>query len=340
VARSELSVDLAALRANVRRVSGLLGGSQLWAVVKADAYGHGAVDVARVALAEGATALCVATVGEGLALRGSFPEARILVMSASLDADVAAAREARLEVAVSQPPFPEGVPLHLELDTGMGRFGMADLPGELPPGAVGLMSHFGTADVDRAFAELQLQRFLAAASAHPDLEAHIANSAAAVRIPQSRLTAARVGLALYGLSPFGGDPRDDGLTPVLSWRSHLEQVKLLQLGESTGYGRRFVAGGPTWIGLVPVGYADGFRRDLTGTKVLVAGERCPVVGTISMDSFAVRLPRELERGEPVTLIGEGILAEEHARAADTITYEIVSQIRVRADRVVRRAIDE
>lgn len=335
MARSELTVDLAALRANVRRLRDVLGETQLWAVVKADAYGHGADDVARVALEEGAKGLCVATVAEGVAMRRSFPAARIVVMNPSLDADAGTARKAGLELCVSQPPFPAGMPLHLKLDTGMGRFGMRELP-ELPAGTVALMSHFATADEDPGFAEEQLARFLEIWSAHPELEAHIANSAAALRLPASRLSAARVGLALHGLSPFGTDPAEDGLVPTLSWRSYLEQVKALEPGESAGYGRRFVASERTWIGLVPVGYADGFRRDLTGTEVLIENRRCPVVGTVSMDSFAVRLPSELPRGTPVTLIGDGILAEEHARVAGTITYEIVAGIRPRLDRVERR----
>ena len=106
----------------------------------------------------------------------------------------------------------------------------------------------------------------------------------------------RCGIALYGLSPFGTDPADDGLTPVLRWTSELALSRLLRAGESTGYGRRFIAERDTWIGIVPVGYADGFRRDLTGTEVLVAGERRRVVGTVSMDAFAVELDRELPAG--------------------------------------------
>jgi alanine racemase len=155
---------------------------------------------------------------------------------------------------------------------------------------------------------------------------HLANSAAALRLPESRFDAARCGIALYGLSPFGEDPAVDRLEPVLSWRSRLAQVKLLRPGQSTGYGRRFVAERPTWIGLVPVGYADGFRRDLTGTKVLVDGEPAEVVGTVSMDSFAVALSRELPVGTPVTLIGDRVLSESHARIAGTINYEIVTGI--------------
>src|SRR5947208_4205458 len=155
---------------------------------------------------------------------------------------------------------------------------------------------------------------------------HAANSAAALRLPSSRFDAARCGIALYGLSPFGEDPAADGLEPALSWRCYLAQVKQLQPGESTGYGRRFVAEEPTWIGIVPVGYADGFRRDLTGTDVRVSGEPRRVVGTVSMDAFAVELDHELPVGTPVVLIGRGVLAEEHARIAGTITYELATGI--------------
>ena len=151
------------------------------------------------------------------------------------------------------------------------------------------MSHLATADTDPGFAREQVRRFDEIVRPYRGkLECHIANSAAALRLPEARFDAARCGVAIYGLSPFGDDPAADGLEPVLSWRSRLAQVKLLQAGESTGYRRRFVAERPTWIGLVPVGYADGFRRDLTGTRVLVDGEPAEVVGTISMDSFAVR----------------------------------------------------
>ena len=118
-----ISVDLGALRRNVRRLLDVLSGSELWAVVKADAYGHGAIDVARVALGEGARALCVATPHEGLALRAAFPQARILVMGPCLGGEISPVRDARLEIAVSQPPFPDGIPLHVKLDTGMGRYG-------------------------------------------------------------------------------------------------------------------------------------------------------------------------------------------------------------------------
>ena len=183
-----------------------------------------------------------------------------------------------------------------------------------------------------------MERFRHATEPFTQLTRHLANSAAALRVPAARFDAARCGIALYGISPFGADPADDALQPVLRWESRLAQVKRLRAGESTGYGRRWVAERPTWIGIVPVGYADGFRRDLTGTEVRVAGEPCRVVGTISMDAFAVELDRELPVGEPVTLLGDGVLAEAHARVAGTIAYELVTGVGRAPERTRRNVI--
>lgn len=323
--RSEITIDLGALRRNARRLREVLGNSELWAVVKADAYGHGAVDVAGAVLAEGARVLCVATTAEALELRREFPETRILVMGPTVGRELAIAREARLEVTAVDPEIPEGVPVHVKLDTGMGRWGLSELP-ELPVDVVGVMTHLATADSDAAYARQQLERFEESTRRFSHLTRHAANSAAAFRLPEARLDAARCGIALYGLSPFGSDPADDGLEPVLRWESRLAQVRQLAPGESTGYGRTFTAERPAWIGVVPIGYADGFRRDMTGTEVAVEGARRGVVGTISMDALAVELPERLPVGTPVTLIGDGVLAEAHAAVADTINYEIVCGI--------------
>jgi alanine racemase len=336
--RSELTIDLGALRRNARRLREVLGESELWAVVKADGYGHGAVDVAGAVLAEGATMLCVATIAEALELREEFPAARILVMGPTVGREVAAAREARVELTVFDTEVPEGVRVHLKLDTGMGRWGVSGLS-EVPHEVVGLMTHLATADSDPEFAREQVRRFDRATSRYSHLERHAANSAAALRVPESRLDAARCGIALYGLSPFGADPSEDGLEPVLRWESRLAQVKELEPGESTGYGRRFTAEQPTWLGIVPIGYADGFRRDLTGTEILVAGKRRRVVGTISMDAFAVELSERLPAGTPVTLIGDGVLAEAHAAVAETINYEIVCGITSARTRARRSLLD-
>jgi alanine racemase len=302
--------------------------------VKANGYGHGATDVGRAALEAGASALCVVTVAEAVELRRELPDARIVVMCPT--EDVAEARQARLELVVSGGEIPDGIPVHLKLDTGMGRWGLAELP-EPPANVVGLMSHLATADSDGAFVRQQVERFREATDSYSRLTRHLANSAAALRLPEARFDAARCGIALYGVSPFNTDPAEDGLRPALSWRSRIAQVRLLQPGQSTGYGRRFVAEEPTWIATVPVGYADGFRRDMTGTEVLVDGEPRRAVGTVSMDAVAVELDRELPVGTPVTIVGDGLLIESHARVAETIGYEIACGINsdpTRAGRVV------
>ena len=333
--RSEITIDLGAVRHNARRLLEALAGAELWAVVKANGYGHGATDVARAALEAGASALCVVTVAEAVELRRVLPEARIVVMCPT--DEVAEAREARLELVISvSGEIPDGIPIHLKLDTGMGRWGLAELP-EPPANVVGLMSHLATADSDPVFARHQIERFRAATEPHAHLTRHIANSAAALGLSDARFDAARCGIALYGISPFNTDPSEFDLRPVLSWRSRLARVFLLQPGESTGYGRRFVAERPTWIGIVPVGYADGFRRDMSGTYVLVDGEPQGVVGTVSMDAVAVELGRELPVGTSVTIVGDGLPIERHARVAGTIGYEIACGINsdpTRAHRVV------
>jgi len=337
--RSELTIDLGALRRNVHRLLDVLDGAELWAVVKADAYGHGAVDVAGAALGAGASVLCVATVPEGLALRDEFRTARILVMGpAGSNREVVLARDARLELAIGSGEIPQGVRVHLKLDTGMGRWGLSELPAP-PHEVVGLMSHLATADTDSAYATWQIERFREATQPWSALTRHLANSAGALRYPASRFDAARCGIALYGLSPFGTDPVEDGLEPVLAWTSEIAQSRLLRAGQSTGYARRFVAERDTWIGLVPVGYADGFRRDLTGTEVRVAGELRRVVGTVSMDAIAVELDRELPPGTPVVLLGLGVLAENHARVAGTINYELVCGINSDPTRARRVVVD-
>jgi alanine racemase len=314
VSRSLFTLDLGAIRANVRRLL--------------------EVDAAAASLEAGATALCVASVPEALELRARLPESRIVVLGPGVAAQ---ARQARLELVAGVEPIPEGVPVHLKLDTGMGRWGLSELPA---PGrdVVGLMSHFAASDSDEAFTRLQLERFLEATAPYTGITRHIANSAATLSLPEARLDAVRCGITVYGISPFGDGPGAHGLVPALRWTSELARVFRLRPGESTGYGRTFVATEPTWIGIVPVGYADGFRRDMTGAEVLVAGERCRVVGTVSMDALAVRIERELRVGEEVVLLGDGITAEGHARVAGTIAYEIVCGLNTREPRARREVV--
>ena len=324
--RSRFTLDLGTIRRNAETLLRAAGGAELWAVVKANGYGHGAADVARGALAGDATALCVATLEEALELRRApaLDEARVLVMGPITDDEVRAARAARVELVVAGAPIPEDVPVHLKIDTGMGRWGLSELPSPTR-NVVGVMSHLAVAESDPDFTNLQLDRFRAAtAELDETLVRHIANSAGTLRYPGASFDAVRCGIALYGISPFDTDPALDGLEPALRWESYVALSRLLEPGDSTGYGRRYVADEPTWIGVVPVGYADGFRRDMTGTHVLVDGERCRVVGTVSMDALAVELDHEAAVGTPVTLIGDGVRVEEHARVAETIGYEIVT----------------
>jgi alanine racemase len=335
VERSLVTIDLGAVRRNAQTLLRAAAGAELWAVVKADGYGHGAVDVSRAALAGGASALCVATLDEARELRAAFREARIVVMGPV--EDVGAARDARLELVAVDGRVPAGLPTHLKLDTGMGRWGLSELPARTRD-VVGVMSHLASAESDAGFTSRQIERFREATSSLTGLTRHLANSAGTLGYPDARFDAVRCGIALYGISPSGGDPTEHGLEPALRWESHLALVKRLAPGESTGYGRQFVAEHDTWIGIVPLGYADGFRRDLTGTHVVVEGRPARVVGTISMDAIAVVVDREHPRGTVVTIVGEGITIEEHARVAGTIGYEIATGIATgggRALRVVR-----
>ena len=326
VERSSFTIDLGAIRRNAETLLRAAGGAELWAVVKAEGYGHGAVDVSRAALDAGATALCVATLTEALHLRAALRNARIIVMGPVSER----------EVGEADGRVPEGVRVHVKVDTGMGRWGLSVLPS---PGrdVVGVMSHLASAESDPAFTLLQVERFKEAVAGLGSVTRHLANSAATLRYAEARFDAVRCGIALYGISPFGSDPGAEGLEPALRWESYLALVKQLAPGESTGYGRRFVADRPTWIGIVPVGYADGFRRDMTGTEILVEGQRRRVVGTISMDALAVELDAKLPLGTPVTLVGDGILIEDHARVADTIGYEIATGLNTRSGRARRVA---
>jgi alanine racemase len=202
----------------------------------------------------------------------------------------------------------------------------------------GLMTHFATADEDDPeFLEVQLGRFQAWVARHPGVPAHAANSAATLGHAAARLDMVRCGIAIYGMDPFHRDPADHGLEPALELVSYVAEVKLARPGESAGYGRRFVAERETWLGTIPIGYGDGYRRGLTNdADVLVDGRRVPLVGTVSMDNITVDLGQPVERGAEAVLIGarrgERILAEELARRLGTINYEITCGISPRVPR--------
>jgi alanine racemase len=247
--------------------------------------------------------------------------------------------------------------VHVKLDTGMGRFGMRDpeRASRLVAAAaanphvelVGVMTHFATADEPQSpFFGEQLRRFASWAQevkrAHPEVLVHAANSAAVLRDPGAHFDMVRCGIAIYGMDPFGEDPLARGLEPALQLSSYVAAVKRCAAGESTGYGRRFAATEETHIGLLPIGYGDGWRRGLSGNaEVLIAERRHPLIGTVSMDSVAVDLgpgPSALALlGRPAVLIGvqgdERITAEELARRLGTINYEITCGLTARVARV-------
>jgi alanine racemase len=354
-ARATVTVDLAAVAHNVERLCEAAAPAELWAVVKADAYGHGAAPVGRAALREGAQRLCVATWEEARGLREELGDVSVLVMGPLVpgeEADVTGVDVAvtsvdgfaRLRAAARVP-----LGVHVKVDTGMGRWGMAaadalrvadqlSTDGALRP--AGLMSHLAVADTDPEFTRRQIERFAELAERFPPCPRHLANSAAALRFPDARFDAVRCGIAVYGISPFGTDPVADDILPALRFDSQVADVKLLQPGESAGYGRRFVATEPTWIGLVPAGYADGVPRVLSGqADVLAGGRRRRVAATVSMDqlTFVIGPDRDVEVGDAVTLLGadgdERILVEEWARLAGTIGYEIVTSLAPRPRRV-------
>jgi alanine racemase len=363
--RAAARIDLGAIRHNTAVLARAAGRARLMAVVKAEGYGHGATAAARAALAGGATALAVATAGEVEELRAAGIGAPILVMGPLTGGEWARAVAADAELAVWTPEAARRataagvgrpVRVHLKIDTGMGRLGVR--PEELPAviDAVasagvevsGLMTHFAAADETEGenapFMAEQLLRFRAATaplrSRFPRALVHAANSAAILRDPGAAFDMVRCGIALYGCSPFGRDPQEHDLRPAMSLVSYLASVKTVRSRESVGYGRAWRADRGTRVGLVPVGYADGYARCLSGrSEVLVGGRRVPVVGAVSMDQLTVDLgPGSGEAvGDEVVLIGaqgdERITAEELAGRRGTINYEITCAVGRRVPRV-------
>ncbi len=368
VPRAQASVNVAAIERNCARLLALLDGSALCAVVKADGYGHGAVECAAAALRGGASWLAVATLEEALVLRDAGIETPLLIMGAlrreqleqaiMLSADIVVWTEQHIRDVSACATLVSGTArVHVKLDTGMGRLGTRD-PAEASRVAAaasaasgvqlaGVMTHFATADEpeDDGFFEHQLAAFAGWASevqaAHPDILVHAANSAAVLRDTRARFDMARCGVAVYGLDPFGQDPLAQDLLPALELRSYVAEVKLCPANASTGYGRNFIAEQDTYLGVLPIGYGDGWRRGLSNNAdVLIDGRRLPLVGTVSMDNVAVNLgpdPAALKLGgAETTLIGssgsERITAEDLARRLNTINYEITCGLSPRIDR--------
>ncbi|MHC0433838.1 alanine racemase [Streptomyces sp. O3] len=371
--RVRAEIDLAALRANVRTLRARAPRAEFMAVVKADAYGHGMLPCARAALQGGASWLGTATPEEALALRagGIGPDqARVLCWLWTPGGPWREAIEADVDVAVSGMWALREVTdaaraagrtarVQLKVDTGLGRNGCqpADWP-ELVEAALkaeadgtvrvsGIWSHFACADepghpsIDRQ--AVCFERALAyaeAAGLRPEVR-HIANSPATLTLPDTHYDLVRPGIAMYGVSPSPevGTPEDFGLRPVMTLVASLALVKHVPAGHGVSYGHHFVTSGDTTLGLVPAGYGDGLPRHASGRgPVLVGGKWRTAAGRIAMDQFVVDLGGdEPPVGEQVVLFGDGgrgaPTAEDWARAADTIAYEIVTRIGSRVPRV-------
>ena len=359
------TVDLDAIMHNARTLRDVVGPSQLCAVVKANGYGHGAVPVARAALAGGATWLAVAFVDEGIELRDAGIEAPVLVLSEPRPEEMAQARAADLRltvytvggIAAAAAVRASGAspwPVHLKIDTGMHRVGASPLEAVAIADRIaaspsllleGVCTHCAVADVpDDPFTNQQLDCFdqvLAALreSGHEPAIIHAANSAGAIAHPNARRDLVRCGIAIYGIAPSSLLEGSVALRPALNLRSEIVHLQSLTAGERVSYGRRWQAERAAHVATIPIGYADGVRRSygLDGGVVLVRGERCRVVGVVTMDQLLVDVSEvDAHLGDEVVLIGAQasslITANDVAATLGTIGYEVTCALSVRVPR--------
>jgi alanine racemase len=365
-----LEIDLSAIANNTRRMKDLVGPQvRVLASLKADGYGHGALKVARTALHNGASMLGVATVSEATPLREAGITAPILVfgyvplwqMREAVHQDLTItlyALDSARALSRAAQALGKRVRVHVKVDTGMSRLGIRSeqlseilelmreirhLPGlELE----GIFTHFARADAeDLSHARLQLTRFqnvlraIEAEGMRPPL-VHAANSAATLSLPESRFDMVRPGIALYGLDPSPEVRLPEGFQPALSFKTQVAQVKLIPAGEGISYGCTYITERPTWIAVLPVGYADGFRRAPTNWgSVLIHGQEAPLLGRVCMDQSMVDISHipGVRVGDEVVLIGRQgqavLTAETVAQRLGTINYEVVSEILARVPRV-------
>ncbi|HEX5560969.1 MAG TPA: alanine racemase [Nocardioidaceae bacterium] len=363
-------VDLDAIAANTAALVEHAGGTPVMAVVKADAYGHGAVPCARAALRGGAQWLGVAQLSEALALRVAGITAPVLTWLFAPGDDLGPAIAADVDLSVAAPWALDAVlqgaaaagrpaRIHLKVDTGLGRGGSAarDWPQLVKLAAaaqadgivevVGIWSHYAFADapshptVRAQNAALEEAVEVAASFGVKPALRHLANSAATLTDPSARFDLVRPGLAVYGLSPVPqiGDPAHFGLRPAMTLTAKLVLVKDVDAGQGVSYGHTYTTSRPTTLGLVPLGYADGIPRHASNRgPVLVAGQRLQIAGRVCMDQFVLDLGgAEAVAGDEIVLFGPGDdgepTAEDWARAADTISYEIVTRLGARVPRV-------
>jgi alanine racemase len=367
--RSELTIDLGAIRRNASTLRRVLEGTELWAVVKADGYGHGLVPSGRAALVGGATWLGVATIEEAMALRAAGLTARTLAWLFAPGADCKAAIEADVdlsanavwaieEIAAAARAAGRTARLHLKIDTGLGRGGAAaaDWPALIDAAlrvqadgaatVVGIWSHLAHADAPgHPTTAAQIAGFTDAislaerAGIRPEVR-HLANSAAALGLPAAHFDLVRPGIAVYGISPMPAtsSSAELGLVPAMTVRAPVSHVKRVPAGHGVSYGHEYTTERETTLAVVPLGYADGVPRHASGTgPVLIGGSRRSISGRVCMDQFVVDVGDDpVEAGDEVVLFGPGQLgeplAEDWAQASGTIAYEIVARIGGRATR--------
>jgi alanine racemase len=360
-------VDCDAIRHNVRALRAHAGGrTEIMAVVKANAYGHGAVEVARAALSGGAAWLAVVSVDEAAALRQAGVSAPILVLSYIDPRDAARVVRCDLTPTVTTKqlalalarasqaerfPHQGPLPVHVKVDTGLNRFGvtLAEAPAFIRfvaalPGltVTGLCTHFASADEpDKAFTHLQVERFRDVAAQFPEIRLrHAANSAGLIELPELGFELARVGIALYGIYPSPAVSRSVALRPVLSLKACVARLLELTPGESVSYGRTWTASRPTVAALIPCGYGDGWSRALSNRgAVLIRGQTAPILGRVCMDHFVVEVTDipGAAAGDEAVLIGEQSAARQSAddvaALLGTIPYEVVTALANRVPRV-------
>ncbi len=368
------TIDLAALRWNFRQVRKKVGpGVKIFSVVKADAYGHGARRIAGALAKAGSDGFGVATLEEGIELREAGIRAPILILAGVYPDQLAEILRYRLTPVLYDSATLErlerklrrrgaSLGFHLKVDTGMGRIGLlaSEIDSWLPKlsglkalRCAGLFSHFSHAESeDKEYTRRQLAIFIGVverlrrAGLCPPL-IHMALSAAVVTLPASYFGMVRPGLILYGIYPAPAMTKRIVLRPVLSWKTRVLQVQNLPKGSSISYGRTFVTKRKSRIATLPVGYADGYHRLLSNRgTVLVWGKRAPIVGRICMDLTMIDVTdiRGVKQGDEVVLLGEQgadqISADEMARWAETISYEILTSISARVPRIHHSSKEE
>jgi len=363
-------IDLDAIAHNVAAIKRHVGEQvAVMAVVKANAYGHGAVPVARTVLESGASRLAVNRLDEGVSLRQAGIRAPILVMGYTPTAGAPKAVTHDLTLTVTSMELAQAlsaaanragkrIPVHVKIDTGMGRFGL--LPDEAVdfiralrrlPGLMleGVYTHFAVADLaDKSYTHQQFATYrqILAALERENIQVplrHVANSAATLDLPETHLDAVRPGIAIYGLHPSSEVEPAIPLQPALTLKSRVGRVRTLPAGSSISYGRTFITQRPTPVALVPCGYGDGYMRlNSNRGAVLIHGRRAPIRGRVCMDQFVVEITgiEQVRLNDEVVLIGrqgdEMLSAEELARWGETINYEVVTQLMPRVPRVYLR----